>query len=324
MASGGTYARRDPMAPLPRRLAPRIVAVLASAVLVASATGCEEPGAAGSPTCRRGSPRVTVYQGPDGECIARERVVGYRCDGADPLVVLDAGSPEERRFLGGRFTVPVPALPAGAEVMGVGDGAQLVAVPDEPRRLYTVRGSSIGRWLALPGAEQVRHPPAAFMLGDSLLDGGAPGLLTALPEWTIEVDALNGRGAASGAAIAEARTTEDDVALVELGTNDTSVEAFGASAHRILQAFRAVPLVLWQNVEGPPDVVPADEINAEIELQAGRRPNVAIADWDDTVPEEYLFDGVHPDPDHQDAMAELIAPMLTSWLHAVTATPACD
>jgi hypothetical protein len=312
------------MAPLPRHIAPRIVAVLASAALVAAASACEEPGAAGSPTCRQGSPRLTVYQGPDGRCIPRTRVVGYRCEGADPLVVLDAGTPDERRFLGGRFTVPVPALPAGAEVLGVGDGAQLVAVPDEPRRLYTVRGSSIGRWLAVPDAGKVAQPPAAFMLGDSLLDGGAPGLLTALAEWTIQVDALNGRGAASGAAIAEARTTEDDVVLVELGTNDTSVEAFGASADRILQAFRAAPLVIWQNVEGPPDVVPADEINAEIERLAGRRPNVAIADWDDTVPEEYLFDGVHPDPDHQDAMAELIAPMLMTWLQAVTATPACD
>ena len=91
-----------------------------------------------------------------------------------------------------------------------------------------------------------------------------------------------------------------------------------------MSAFRDVPLVLWQNVQGPPDVVPAEEINAAIETTAGRRPNVAIADWDADVPEEYLFDGVHPDPEHQDAMATLIAPMLQRWRAAATGQPSCD
>jgi hypothetical protein len=51
---------------------------------------------------------------------------------------------------------------------------------------------------------------------------------------------------------------------------------------------------------------------------------VAIADWDDEVPEEYLSDGVHPDPEHQGAMATLVAPMLQRWWTAVTEQPACD
>jgi hypothetical protein len=295
------------------------------AVLVLATTACEDPGPGGSPVCRRGSPRVTVYQGPDGECIPRDEVVGYRCEGVDPIVVFDAGSEIERRFVGGEFAVPVPRLPEGAEVVGVGDGAQLVTVPDATRWLYTVRGSAVWRWLALPPAGVLAaEPPRAFLLGDSLLDGGAPALLAALPDWTIEIDALNGRGSGSGVAIAETRVVEDQVVVVELGTNDRNVDVFTDNAKRILAAFREVPLVLWQNVQGPPDVVPAEEINAAIEAAAGRHANVSIADWDTAVPEEVLFDGVHPDGDHQDSVANLIAPMLLRWRSAGTEQPACD
>ena len=329
-AHTGTYARATMGSRRPTRVhrapAMRGGGVFALVALLALASiACEAPVLSGSPVCRRGSPRITVYQGPDGECLPRDVVVGYRCEGVDPIVVFDAGSDAERRFVGGGFAVPVPRLPDGAEVVGVGDGAQLVTVPDGPRWLYTVRGPAVWRWLALPpGASLDADPPRAFMLGDSLLDGGAPALLAALPDWTIEVDALNGRGSASGAAIAEARLTEDQVVVVELGTNDRSVALFADNAKRILAAFRDAPLVLWQNVQGPPDVVPAEEINAAIEAAAGRRANVSIADWDSAVPEEVLFDGVHPDGEHQDALAKLIAPMLVRWRSAATDAPACD
>ena len=299
-------------------------ALTAVVVLCLVATACDDPGASGSPVCRRGATRIVVFQGPDGMCISRSQVVGYRCAGSDPMVVFDAGGGSERRFLGGAFSIEVPRLPDTAEVVGVGDGAQLVAVPDEPRRLYTVRGSSITRWLALPPSSTIPDAPRVFMVGDSLLDGGAPALLTALPGWAIEVDASNGRGTASGAAIAESRATTEQVVVVELGTNDRNATSFASNALRILSAFRRTPLVLWQNVQGPPDVVPAAEINAELETLAGRRPNVAIADWDEGVPEEYLFDGVHPDAEHQDALATVLAPMLQRWHEAVVGRPACE
>ena len=303
---------------------PRLAVVAVASVVALASAGCDDPGAGGSPVCRRGSPRLTVFQGPAGECLPRSRVVGYRCEDADPIVVFDAGGDSERRFLGGSFTVPVPALPDDAELLGVGDGAQLVSVHDDPRRLYTVRGSSVWRWLALPDPSRIDGQPQAFMLGDSLLDGGAPAVVAALPDWSLEIDASNGRGSSTGVGIVEARTTEDQVAVIELGTNDRSPDAFAANAARILSALRRVPLVLWQNVEGPPDVVPADEINTAIETLAGRRPNVAIADWDAAVPEEYLSDGVHPDPEHQDAIANLLAPMLERWRTAVLDRAPCD
>ena len=266
-----------------------------------------------------------MFQGPDGECIARSLIVGYRCDGADPLVVLDAGSDTERRFLGGTFAMPVRSLPENAEVVGVGDGAQLVTVARGQRWLYTVRGSAIWRWLALPPAEEIAtQTPTAFMVGDSLLDGGATAMVAALPEWNVEIDAAPGRASSTGAVIAEGRGRDDQVVVVELGTNDRFPDSFAANADRIVSGLREVPLVLWQNVQGPPDVVPAEEINAVIGSLAGRRPNVAIADWNEAVPDEYLHDGVHPDAAHLDAMASLIAPMLQRWRAAATEQPSCD
>jgi hypothetical protein len=298
--------------------------LLAATILVFAVASCDAPVPKGSPVCRRGSSRVTVFQGPDGTCIARDRIVGFRCDGAAPLVAFDAGTAKERRFLGGAFAVQVPSLPEAAEVVGVGDGAELVTVGDEPRWLYTVRGSSIERWLSLPDEATLGSTPGAFMLGDSILDGGAADMALALPGWALEVDASNGRSSGEGASIAESRVTDDEVvAVVELGTNDRDPGAFRANARRILSALGDVPLVLWQTVDGPPDLVDADAINAEILVLAGHRSNVAIADWANDVSDEYLFDGVHPDPEHQDAMARLVSPLIRTWWRSVTVGPGC-
>ncbi|MDH4111829.1 MAG: hypothetical protein OEW52_02530 [Thermoleophilia bacterium] len=304
-----------------RALNPSTIVVLA--VIVLAAASCSNPGL-GSPVCRRGSSRIIVFQGPGGDCIPRNRAVGYQCEGRAPIIVFDAGGASEQRFLGGAFEVAVPALPGGAEVVGVGDGAQLVRVPDRPQLLYTTRGSSIVRWLALPRSSTLEAGPQAFMLGDSILDGGSSLLSTALPDWAIEIDALNGRGTSEGLSIAASRTAQDQVVVVELGTNDRNAASFAENAKQILSALRDVPFVLWQNVQGPPDVVPAAEINAAIAAAAGRRSNVSIADWDARVPDESLFDGVHPAAEHQDAEATLIAPMLQRWWSAVTGSPSCE
>ncbi len=304
----------------PRRHRSTEVALLTIVAIIAAA--CDGPPPDGSPVCRRGAPHVTVFQGPSGACIPRGRIVGYRCDVADPIIVFDTGRRDERRFLGGVFAIEVPRLPDGATVLGVGGGSQLVTFRDD--RVYTVRGSSIMRWLALPPERTVSgDAPTAFMMGDSLLDGAEPAMVTSLPGWTVEIDAVAGRGSDAGVSIAEARPTSEHVVVVELGTNDRGVGAFADNAKRIVVALRDVPLVLWQNVEAPPEVAPAPEINSAIETLAGRRPNVSIVDWDTGVPEQFLTDGVHPDAAHQDAMATLVAPMLHRWWAAVTQPPDC-
>ena len=148
------------------------------------ATACETPGTvSGSATCRQGTTRVTVFQGPSGHCLPRDRLVEFRCDGQAPEIVIDAGSARERRFLGGGFATRIGRLPSGSEVLGVGDGTQAVVLPDAEQWLFTVKGTEVQRWLALPPAETVTGGgPTAFMIGDSILDGGQYAIAAALPD----------------------------------------------------------------------------------------------------------------------------------------------
>jgi hypothetical protein len=291
-------------------------------VLSVIAMGCtQDPVVTSSATCDRGSATVVVFQGPSGRCLPRERLVEYRCAGSPPLLVVDAGSARERRYLGGAFATKIGQLPEKSQVLGVGNGTQAVVVPDQ-EGMYTVHGPDVFRWLTLPAAGSVEPGgPEAFMLGDSLLFGGQFAITEALPGWTLTYDGENGRGSASGVAIAGANgASGHDVVVVELGTNDRSVEAFRENARSILGSLRSVPLVLWQTVKGPEDVVPADEINAAIRQLIAARPQVALADWAGLVKDEELgFDGVHPLAGFEDAMARLLSPMLTGWWSAVTA-----
>ena len=91
-------------------------------------------------------------------------------------------------------------------------------------------------------------------------------------------------------------------------------------------AVKATPLVLWQTVQGPVGAVQAEGVNAAIRDLVGSRPTAAIADWAGLVGEEELsYDGVHPDLGHEDAMAGVVAPMLTRWWNATTADePGCN
>ena len=118
------------------------------------------------------------------------------------------------------------------------------------------------------------------MMGDSILDGGQYAIAAALPDWTLSVDALNGRGSVSGVSIAETQAgAGNDAVVVELGTNDQSPEAFREHAQQILSTLKATPLVLWQTVQGPVGVVQAEGVNAAIRELVGSRPTAAIADW---------------------------------------------
>jgi hypothetical protein len=306
------------------RSATRIAAFLA--VLTLLGTACsQDPVVTDSPTCHQGTATLTIFQGPGGHCLPRERIAEYRCPGAAPEIVVGAGHRDERRFLGGAFAAHVPRLPPGAQVLGVGEGTQAIEVPGLPDRLYTVHGTEVQRWLWLPPASTVTPGgPDAFMIGDSLLYGGQYAIADALPEWQLGVDAENGRSSSSGVAVAQAQSGLDhDVVVLELGTNDQSPTAFRANATEILGALKRVPLVLWQTVKGPPEVVHADEINQVIRELLAERGNTAIVDWAGGVKEEELgYDGVHPTAEHEDAMAALVAPMLRQWWSAATAAEA--
>jgi hypothetical protein len=113
--------------------------------------------------------------------------------------------------------------------------------------------------------------------------------------------------------------------VVELGTNDQDIEGFRANAEAILASLADVPLVLWQTVKGPPDIVLQQDVNRVIRDLARRYPNVSLVDWASRVKDEELSsDGVHPGADHLDLMVTLVAPQLNEWLAASRLPPSVE
>jgi hypothetical protein len=253
----------------------------------------------------------------DGTCLLPRNAVVYRCDPAfDPVVSLGIES-LPRRFLGGTYAVPVATLPDDARPLGVASVGGLFVTPDR-RALYVEAGGRIERWLSLPDPNSVDQPPSAFMIGDSILDGGKDAIVGGLPDWTIGVDALIGRGSGGGVSVAESMTPPlPDVVLVELGVNDADAGVFAENAQRILAAAAGADLVVWVTAHGPEPAVAG--VNRAIFTALGALPNGAILDWDRSVPpEELSSDGVHPNAGQEGLLASFVDPFLESWVLAAT------
>ena len=243
--------------------------------------------------------------------------MGFRCAPDEPIVLeVGAGTNDVERFVGDRWASPVDTLPSDAAPIGEGGDMQVYAVPGDPRMLYVGQGETVTRWLRLP-RRAVDQPPTAFVIGDSIADGAAPFITSALPGWTIGFDAVIGRGTDSAlTAAAEQGAARPDVVVVELGTNDADPGAFRRNAVTILDDLRRVPLVVWQTAHGPLPNIPG--VNVHIHGLVPRYPNAVVADWDASVSDtELSSDGVHPAAGHEDLMARLIAPILTRWIEIV-------
>jgi hypothetical protein len=325
-----------------------------SLLLAASLTSClgtavtaERPQPTPGPgTCPSPTAEATFFRDPAGGCLPPRNLRAVRCDlSLPPVVVRWAGSGHERRYLGGAFSIPVHAVPAGARLAGRSSTGQEIYVrPGTPTWLWSREGSAITRWLALPtsapwtptGADpatasgtvaaSTSSPTAApvpgldaWFVGDSITDGAAPFIVGSLPGWTVHVDAVIGRPSVGGvapAATAAASVPTPAAAVVELGTNDQSATEFRTNAAQILDTLKGVPLVLWQTVRGP--LTPIPSINAAIHDLAPAHPNTALANWHGFVTKDMLTsDGVHPLTEHEGAMADLVSPMLETWRAAV-------
>src|SRR6266516_6169047 len=112
-------------------VAPWALACLAAACSPASgappAARAGSPPAAATvgcaPTDRLAPPRTIVRFRSDG-CVPPERLLGFRCTDADPIVIeVGAGSREAQRFVGDHWSTTLPTLPRGA--YPVGEGADL-------------------------------------------------------------------------------------------------------------------------------------------------------------------------------------------------------
>jgi hypothetical protein len=270
------------------------------------------------------SPGRLTFQGTDGQCLPATQLETVQCDLNQPaIMVRGAGTPGERRNLGGTYRIPVRKLPAGVQLLAMQDSTKIYRLPDAPASIWVDEGGTITRWPALPThVPWAARQPSAFFIGDSITDGATPFIESALPEWTLGFDAVVGRGSDSGIAPAQAQgeaVPPPDAVVVELGTNDASPDTFAQNALQIMDALKDVPLVVWQTVHSPAEDVP--QINETIRRIAAANPNTTIADWNRFVTDDMLVsDGVHPQSAHEGAMADLVAPILKGWRDAVDGT----
>jgi hypothetical protein len=288
----------------------------------------------------------------NGSCARSDDMVLYRCAPADVPVLRISSAKGPAIFLGGPFAVPVRTLPAQVRFAGTGDGTEvLIADPLPPSPSPTPESessspfptltpsSSVGvepvvepeplvyvrqegrteRWLRLEGRRALHDPPVAWIIGDSILDGGRDEVEAALADWDLTLDAEVGRSSSSGVELARTAIEQDaNAVVVELGTNDASAEVFRAHLVETLDILAGVPLVIWQTARGPEEDLSIAEVNAAIRDVVPTYPNVAIADWSAFVPDEAVqTDGIHPDEGFQGLEAELLVPMLSEWRGAL-------
>jgi hypothetical protein len=279
----------------------------------------------------------------DGSCLPGDVMVLYRCSPTAVPVLRISSVAGPALLLGGPFAVPVNTLPANVRVAGESDGTEVLIADPLPRRsspsvslteedsveplpqtepLVYVRNAGVTeRWLRLDGRRALHEPPIVWLIGDSILDGGRDAVEAGLSDWSVALDAEVGRSSSSGVMLAtEAAELDADVVVMELGTNDSSAEAFRGHVVETLDILASIPLVIWQTAKGPEDGRTIPAVNEAIRQVAPAYPNVAIADWETFAPEEALqIDGIHPDEGFEHLESELLLPLLSEW-RAATST----
>jgi len=287
--------------------------------------------------------RIVMFES-EGDCLPGDLLVLFRCAiGVHPILRV-ASETGPVSFLGGSYGVPVRTLPANVRFEGAGDGLEvLIADPidaasagspppspspeatsepiTEREPLVYVRHQGVTeRWLQLERKRALHRPPIAWLIGDSILDGGRDDVEAAFSDWDLTFDAEVGRPSSSGVELAQqAADAGADAVLIELGTNDQSGAVLRANMTEILEILRDVPLVVWQTVRGPADDLLFPELNDVIREVAGGYPNVVIADWARFAPDEaFLTDGIHPDRGFEHLEADLLTPVFSDWLGAMT------
>lgn len=278
----------------------------------------------------------------DGACLPGSSIVLYRCSATDIPVLRLAGETGSVSFLGGPFAVPVDTVPANIRFVGRGSGFEVLVAdpipvvpsPDSPEPSATTATPALDsgplvfvrhdglteRWLRMERRRSVSDPPSAWLIGDSILDGGRDAVAEALAGWTLTIDAEVGRPSSQGIPpAAEAAGLGADVVVIELGTNDSSPSDFHDHLIESLDLLRDVPLVVWQTTRGPEGDTTIVSVNEAIRDAVPRYPNATIADWEAFVPaDELMEDGIHPLEGSEHLESELLAPILTTWAGAVS------
>ena len=208
----------------------------------------------------QGSTVVDIIRQPDGSCLAPSHALLYRCDPVrlDPLLSMRRGGSTPTATSAAPMPLRSPRSPTmcgrSASRRWAGCSSARISGASTSR---PAAGSSAG----LAHSNRIARPPTASMIGDSIMDGGKDAIVAGLPDWTVGVDALIGRGfrrRRDGGRV-DSRSHSPDVVLVELGVNDADPGVFAANAQRILAAVGEADLVVWVTAHGPELAVPGME-----------------------------------------------------------------
>jgi lysophospholipase L1-like esterase len=265
-------------------------------------------------TTTAGGVDVTLFLAPGGGCVRPDQLREFRCSDAVDPVVEAVGL----RFLGGRFAMPVPGLPADAQLIGQSGGEDLFAVAGDRPTLY-VRTSdgTVRRWLLL--LNRVDAEPRVLVVGDSITVGSRGAIVHALPGWESSFYAKVGRTTEEGVTAAKTVHGRDDLdaVVVELGTNESTDQGFPDRIRQMLQVVGQGRLVVWVTVHRDLGIVP--DLNTDISKAMATLPNGVVADWNAVVtPDDLVSDGVHPDDQGKALMASLLSGLLTRWNDAAS------
>lgn len=155
-----------------------------------------------------------------------------------------------------------------------------------------------------PGANSV------FVLGDSVLVGGASSIPVRLADWLVTYDAAGNRRLAQGVDVLTERRGEiGEAVVIQLGNNYIPGErdGFRAQLDEAMTVLADVPRVVWVTVA---EVNPGrDEVNRVIRDAPSRYGNAFVADWslELFVDPSLTWDGLHLTPSGRVRMADLIA-----------------
>ncbi|HEY7280249.1 MAG TPA: hypothetical protein VID47_01540 [Actinomycetota bacterium] len=257
---------------------------------------------------------VSLFVAPGGGCVRPDQLRQFRCgDRVDPVIEAVG-----LRFLGGRFAMPVTALPADAQLIAHGDGEDLFAVAgDRPTLFVRTADGQVRRWLLL--VDRTDAAPRLLDVGDSITVGSRGAIVHALPGWTPSFYAKVGRTTDEG--VTAAKTVHGrgdlDAVVVELGTNESTEQGFPDRIREMLRVVGRARLVVWVTVHRDLEFVP--DLNRDIDAAMAALPTGVVADWNAVVtPDDLVSDGVHPDDEGKALMASLLSDLLTRWDDAVS------
>jgi hypothetical protein len=160
-------------------------------------------------------------------------------------------------------------------------------------------------------------PRSVYVNGDSLAQGAAPYLESALEGWTLDQDFEIGRGTGAGVSALKARGDSlPPFIVLSLGTNDdpSASSSFDSSIVGVLETAGSGRCVVWLNIVRPPvGGTSYANFNRALESRALAGDNLIVVDWATMTRENPSWlepDGVHSTSTGYQARAAAIAAAL--------------